>query len=89
MFIDATYEGDLLAMAGVSYHVGREANCRYDETLNGVQKVRTHNHIFPGLSIRMFPGNRNSGYCRACTATIPEGTVRVTTGCRPTVSGCA
>jgi len=48
-FIDATYEGDLLAMAGVSYHVGREANEIYDETLNGVQAVRTHNHIFPGF----------------------------------------
>jgi hypothetical protein len=36
MFIDATYEGDLLAMAGVSYHVGREGNQVYRETLNGV-----------------------------------------------------
>ncbi|RJP30919.1 MAG: FAD-dependent oxidoreductase [Candidatus Omnitrophota bacterium] len=36
MFIDATYEGDLLAKAGVSYHVGRESNATYDETLNGV-----------------------------------------------------
>lgn len=37
MFIDATYEGDLMAAAGVSYHVGREANHEYGETLNGVQ----------------------------------------------------
>ena len=36
MFIDATYEGDLMAAAGVSYTVGREANSDYDETLNGV-----------------------------------------------------
>ena len=36
VFIDATYEGDLLARAGVSYHVGREANAVYQETLNGV-----------------------------------------------------
>ncbi|HEV7301148.1 MAG TPA: FAD-dependent oxidoreductase [Tepidisphaeraceae bacterium] len=36
VFIDATYEGDLLAMAGVSYHVGREANTVYRETLNGI-----------------------------------------------------
>lgn len=35
-FIDATYEGDLLARAGVSYTVGREANATYGETLNGV-----------------------------------------------------
>lgn len=37
MFIDATYEGDLMAAAGVSYSVGREANREYGETLNGVQ----------------------------------------------------
>jgi len=37
MFIDATYEGDLLATADVSYTVGREANSQYNETLNGVQ----------------------------------------------------
>lgn len=37
MFIDATYEGDLLATTGVSYAVGRESNKEYGETLNGVQ----------------------------------------------------
>ena len=37
MFIDATYEGDLFAAAGVSYRVGREPNSRYGETLNGVR----------------------------------------------------
>ncbi|MGV3764098.1 FAD-dependent oxidoreductase [Parapedobacter sp.] len=37
MFIDATYEGDLMAAAGVSYRIGREANREYGETLNGVQ----------------------------------------------------
>ena len=37
MFIDATYEGDLMATAGVSYRVGRESNREYGETLNGVQ----------------------------------------------------
>ncbi len=37
MFIDATYEGDLMAAAGVNYSVGRESNKEYDETLNGVQ----------------------------------------------------
>ena len=38
-FIDATYEGDLLAMAGCSYIVGREANATYGETNNGVRAV--------------------------------------------------
>lgn len=37
MFIDATYEGDLMAKAGVSYIVGREANAQYNETVNGIQ----------------------------------------------------
>src|SRR5690606_41040987 len=43
MFIDATYEGDLMAAAGVSYHVGRESNDTYDEEWDGVQ-VGTLNH---------------------------------------------
>ncbi|MBL8793187.1 MAG: FAD-dependent oxidoreductase [Planctomycetia bacterium] len=37
MFIDATYEGDLMAQAGVSCTVNREANSKYNETLNGIQ----------------------------------------------------
>lgn len=37
MFIDATYEGDLMAASGITYRVGREANNEYGETLNGVQ----------------------------------------------------
>lgn len=46
MFIDATYEGDLMAEAGVSYIVGREGNEVYGETLNGIQTGRSHNHVF-------------------------------------------
>lgn len=42
VFIDATYEGDLMAMAGVSYTVGREANTQYGETINGIQKPATN-----------------------------------------------
>ena len=50
MFVDSTYEGDLMAAAGVSYTVGRENNSRYGETLNGVQKNQNiHNHRFPKL----------------------------------------
>ncbi|MEQ9221779.1 MAG: FAD-dependent oxidoreductase [Cyclobacteriaceae bacterium] len=45
MFLDATYEGDLLATAGVSYTVGREANSEYNETLNGVQPSDTSSTI--------------------------------------------
>jgi hypothetical protein len=47
VFIDATYEGDLMAAASVSYHVGREGNDVYGETLNGVQpKLNVKNHRF-------------------------------------------
>lgn len=46
-FIDATYEGDLMAMAGVSYAVGRENNSDYDETWNGSQPNHFHYHQFP------------------------------------------
>lgn len=47
MFIDATYEGDLMAAAGVKYHIGREPNTVYNETWNGVQtEVFQHGHHF-------------------------------------------
>lgn len=47
MFIDATYEGDMMASAGVKYHVGREANSVYDEKWNGIQAgVFQHGHYF-------------------------------------------
>ena len=46
MFIDCTYEGDLMAAAGVSYTVGRESNSQYGESLNGVQANKV------GLSLR-------------------------------------
>ncbi|NJK91056.1 MAG: FAD-dependent oxidoreductase [Blastochloris sp.] len=42
IFLDCSYEGDLLARAGVSYTVGREANAVYGETLNGVQVRDKH-----------------------------------------------
>ena len=45
MFIDATYEGDLMAKAGVTYTVGREPNAKYHETLNGI-RAETPKHQF-------------------------------------------
>ncbi len=44
MFIDATYEGDLMAAAGCDYHVGRESNSVYGERYNGRQ-VRWHHQF--------------------------------------------
>jgi hypothetical protein len=50
MFVDATYEGDLMAKAGVKYTVGRERNSKYGETINGVQVREKHQfdrHVDP------------------------------------------
>ena len=46
VFIDATYEGDLMAAAGVRHTVGREPNALHGETLNGVQMARAIHHQF-------------------------------------------
>ena len=46
MFIDATYEGDLMAEAGVSFHVGRESRSTYGENLNGIQLAKAVKHQF-------------------------------------------
>ena len=63
MFIDTTYEGDLMAAAGVSYTVGRESNEQYGETLNGVQTaLNIHNHRFPKpVDPYRTPGDPSSG----------------------------
>jgi hypothetical protein len=56
MFIDATYEGDLMAAAGVEYHVGREAQSVYGERWNGVQTgVLHHRHHFGVLKEKISP----------------------------------
>ena len=61
-FIDATYEGDLMAAAGVSYFVGREANSVYGETISGVQRKRSTRHQFnKGVSAYVKPGDPSSG----------------------------
>lgn len=62
MFIDATYEGDLMAAAGVSYHVGRESSDQYGESLNGVQKTKMKSHLFvKPVDPYVKPGDPTSG----------------------------
>jgi hypothetical protein len=66
MFIDATYEGDLMAAAGVSYHVGRESKAQYGEQWNGVQTgVLHHRHHFGAVKDKIspywIPGDPKSG----------------------------
>jgi len=63
MFIDATYEGDLMASSGVAYHVGRESSDTYGERWNGVQTgVLHHQHWFwENISPYKVPGDPSSG----------------------------
>lgn len=62
IFIDATYEGDLMAAAQVSCTVGREANSLYGETLNGVQVGNARHHQFiKNVDPFIQPGNKSSG----------------------------
>jgi hypothetical protein len=61
VFVDATYEGDLLAAAGVEFHVGRESNSDYGETLNGIQIGGYHQFVPSEVSAtgsdgRLLPG---------------------------------
>lgn len=74
VFLDATYEGDLLATTGVDYTVGREPNSQYKETLNGVNTTlkdttmsgmpsrNSINHNFvDGVDPYVIAGDPNSG----------------------------
>jgi len=62
MFLDCTYEGDLMAAAGVSYFVGREANSVYGETLSGVQTRAARSHQFKGkIDPFVIEGDPSSG----------------------------
>jgi len=76
IFIDATYEGDLMAAAGVSYHVGRESNDTYNEEWNGIQTgVYHHNHYFPpdGPKVDPYisPGDPTSGIIAGVSVAPP------------------
>ena len=90
MFIDATYEGDLLAAAGVSYHVGREANYAYGEEWNGNQVgILHHGHHFGAvkkpISAYKVPGDPASGLLPRISSEPPgvrgEGDKRVQAYC--------
>ncbi len=74
IFIDATYEGDLMACVGVSYHVGREANSVYNETWNGIQiGTLHHDHHFGDSEISPYviPGDPASGLLPRISAEDP------------------
>ena len=63
MFVDATYEGDLMAAAGVTYFVGREDNSVYGETISGFQPAPKHcgHKLQPGIDPYVVKGDPASG----------------------------
>jgi hypothetical protein len=80
MFIDASYEGDLMAMTRVRWVVGREGNGAYDERLNGVQLDHTpgtglvspyrvadrpSSGLLPGVAATVAPNGSPDGYTQA------------------------
>jgi hypothetical protein len=76
MFIDATYEGDLMASAGVDFHVGREAMSTYNEQWAGIQTgVLHHRHHFGAVSKPIspykIPGDPKSGLLPRISADPP------------------
>jgi hypothetical protein len=76
MFIDATYEGDLMAAAGVEYHVGRESKQTYNEQWNGIQTgVLHHKHHFGAVKEKIspykVPGDPKSGLLPRISAEPP------------------
>jgi hypothetical protein len=62
IFIDATYEGDLLPGAGVGFTTGRESNATYNETVSGIQtKGAVKNQLPDGIDPYLRPGDPASG----------------------------
>ena len=57
MFIDASYEGDLMPLAKVAYSVGREARSTFDESVAGVGSPTNWTPIDPYV----VPGKPESG----------------------------
>jgi hypothetical protein len=73
VFVDATYEGDLLASSEVTFTVGREDNGLYNETWNGVQSgVHHHGHYFKDkIDPYKIPGDTSSGLLPRISAEVP------------------
>ena len=70
VFVDATYEGDLFARTGVSFHVGREGNATYKETINGIQFNPSQNFAIK-VDPYVVPGDPSSGLLPTITDDEP------------------
>ncbi|MBQ2722075.1 MAG: FAD-dependent oxidoreductase [Opitutales bacterium] len=74
MFIDAGFEGDLMASAGCEYTTGREGNAKYNEDFNGYRDSLRHNyHNFGGLKVDPYKikGDPSSGLLKYISAEKP------------------
>lgn len=72
-FVDATYEGDLMAAAGVSYIAGREPNSRYGERNSGIQRAKSVQHqLNPGVDPYVVKGDPASGLLPFVEPDCPE-----------------
>lgn len=71
-FVDASYEGDLMADANVSYFVGREANDTYKETLNGIQFGSPHHNFEKWIDPYVTEGKPESGVLPGITENDKE-----------------
>jgi hypothetical protein len=72
VFVDATYEGDLIELAHLPFVVGRESNAEFGETLNGVQAARALKNQFPpGVDPWIVAGDRDSGLLPGLRASLP------------------
>ena len=71
IFMDTTYEGDLMARAGVDHVAGRESNAEFGEKLNGIQiGARSSPHNFQWrVDPYVEPGNPASGVIDGVDAT--------------------
>ena len=62
IFIDTTYEGDLMVATGITFRIGRESEHEYGETLNGNRPaLAIHHQLMPGVDPWIIPGNPASG----------------------------
>lgn len=72
VFIDATYEGDLMAMAGVRHIIGREGNRLYGEHFNGVHFGGPHHNFRCFVDPYRKIGNPSSGLLKGISR-LPPG----------------
>ena len=73
MFIDATYEGDLMAASGVSHRIGRDRLDDYNEPLNGIHFNHNSGTLFTGISPYKVPGDPDTGLIAGIEGEMPAG----------------